>query len=263
MPTIAFANQKGGVGKTTSVINIACELAQAGHPTLLVDMDPQGNATSGLGAQSNITDEATAGTYELLTSDKTLADLTRPTAISGLDLLSANQHLAGAEVELAQAEGRYVRLARALADHHYRYVLIDCPPALGFLSLNALVAARFVIIPVQCEYYALEGLSKLSDVLRKIKSSLNPELELLGVLLTMYDRRLRLAKDVAAEVRRHFGERTFETVIPRSVRLAEAPSFGKPAGVFAKLAAGTQAYEQLAKEVHHAAEQRESAWQRA
>lgn len=258
MATIAFTNQKGGVGKTTSAVNVAAELAKSGHPTLLVDIDPQGNATSGLGQRLG---EREPGTYELLMQSASLGEVARRTAVAGLDLVAANRHLAGSEVELAAAEGRYVRLARALTKHHYRYVIIDCPPALGFLSLNALVAARFVIIPVQCEYYALEGLSGLFDILRKVKGSLNPELELLGVLMTMYDRRLKLAAEVHAEVIKHFPDQVFATVIPRTVRLAEAPSFGEPAGMLDRFSKGARAYQELAKEVHHAAEKR--AWQRA
>lgn len=256
MPVIAFTNQKGGVGKTTSAVNIASELARLGHPTLLIDLDPQANASSGLGVRG-----ADAGTYELLMSEQSLPELTRPASVEGLEVLPATEDLVGAEVELAGAEGRYVRLARKLANHPYRYVIVDCPPSLGFLSINALVAARYVVIPVQCEYYALEGLSRLSDTLRKVKRSLNPELDLLGVLLTMYDKRLKLAQQVAADVRHHFPERTFETVIPRSVRLAEAPSHGQAAGVWARLSRGATAYEAVAKEVHEYAEQR--AWQRA
>lgn len=256
MPVITFTNQKGGVGKTTSAINIAAELAQAGHPTLLVDVDPQGNATSGLGVA-----DRTGGTYDVLMRDVPLRDAVRQASVPGLDALPANEHLSGAEVELASAEGRYVRLARALGEHHYRYVIIDSPPSLGFLSINALVAARYAIIPVQSEYYALEGLSRLSDTLRKVKKSLNPDIELLGVLLTMHDRRLKLSQEVEADVRRHFGDRVFETVIPRSVKLAEAPSFGKPSSVFARLTRGGTAYQTVAKEVHVRAEQR--AWQRA
>lgn len=256
MPVIAFTNQKGGVGKTTSAVNVAAELARAGHPTLLVDLDPQANASSGLGIR-----DAAAGTYELLMGEQSVPELTQATAIGGLEVLPASEDLSGAEVELSGAEGRYVRLARKLTNHPYRYVIVDCPPSLGFLSINAMVAARYVVIPVQCEYYALEGLSRLSDTLRKVKRSLNPDLDLLGVLLTMYDKRLNLSRQVADDVRRHFPERTFETIVPRSVRLAEAPSHGQAAGMFARLSRGATAYADVAKEVHEHAEQR--AWQRA
>ncbi len=258
MPIIAFTNQKGGVGKTTSALNVAAELAKAGRSTVLVDLDPQGNATSGLGAKPG---KAEAGTYELLTSNRALGELTRNTAVPGLDVVAASQQLAGAEVELAQAEGRYVRLARALTSHHYQYVVIDSPPSLGFLSLNALVAARYVVIPVQAEYYALEGLGSLFEILRKVKKSLNPELDVLGVLVTMFDKRIRLSSQVVDEVKRHFPEQTFETVIPRNVRLAEAPSYGEPVGSFDKWSKGARAYKKLAEEVHDAVQAR--TWQRA
>ena len=257
MPVIAFTNQKGGVGKTTSAVNVAAELARAGHPTLLIDLDPQGNATSGIGVDR----AESPGAYELLMGGASLADATRQTTTQGLDVLPAGLNLAGAEVELAEAEGRYVRLARAINAHHYRYVLIDCPPALGFLSLNALVAARYVVVPVQGEYYALEGLGRLFEILRKVKKSLNPELDILGVLVTMYDKRLKLSQSVVDEVRRHFPDRTFQTVIPRNVKLAEAPSYGQPIATFDKWSRGARAYKQLAEEVHEAAEKR--AWQRA
>lgn len=256
MPTIAFTNQKGGVGKTTSAISVAAELAAAGHPTLLIDLDPQGNATSGLGIA-----KTGPGSYELLMSDAPLRKLAQSTAVPGLDVVGGGEHLAGAEVELASAEGRYVRLARALADHPYQYVVIDCPPSLGFLSLNALVAGRFVMIPVQCEYYALEGLSALFETLRKVKKSLNPDLAILGVFITMYDKRLRLAAQVKGEIEKHFPNEAFPTPIPRSVRLAEAPSFGQPIGRFDWRSKGGRAYQQLAKEVHERVETR--AWQRA
>ncbi len=256
MPTIAFTNQKGGVGKTTSAVNVAAELAAQGHPTLLIDADPQGNASSGLGRRRD-----GAGTYELLMHAAALTEVTVSTDTPGLDLVSATKHLAGAEVELAQAEGRYVRLARSLATQSYRYVIIDSPPSLGFLSLNALVAARYVVIPVQCEYYALEGLGSLFDVLRKVKKSLNPEMDLLGVLITMYDKRLKLSDEIVAEVRKHFPDQTFETTIPRNVRLAEAPSHGQPIGTYDRRSKGARAYRKLAREVHELVETR--AWQRA
>lgn len=258
MPILTFTNQKGGVGKTTSALNVAAELAQAGHPTLLIDLDPQGNASSGL---STGLAKLEAGTYELLTSEGPLSELATPTAVNGLDLVAASKELAGAEVELSAAEGRYVRLARALSNNHYEYVVIDSPPSLGFLSLNALVAARYVVIPVQAEYYALEGLGSLFEILRKVKKSLNPELDLLGVLITMFDKRIRLSSQVVDEVKKHFPNQTFETLIPRNVRLAEAPSYGEPVGSFDKWSKGARAYKKLAEEVHDAVQTR--AWQRA
>ena len=256
MPTLAFTNQKGGVGKTTSAVNVAAELARAGNPTLLVDLDPQGNASSGLGIR-----DRSRGTYELLIEGTPVAELAQESFVEGLSVLPGTADLAGAEVELAEAEGRYVRLARALTEHHFTYVIIDCPPALGFLSINALVAARYVVIPVQCEYYALEGLSRLFEILRKVKRSLNPELELLGVVITMYDKRVRLSDSVVSEVRKHFPQQTFETIVPRNVRLAEAPSYGEPIGSFDKRSSGARAYRKLAEEIHAAVQPR--AWQRA
>jgi chromosome partitioning protein len=251
MATIAFTNQKGGVGKTTSAVCVAAELAAAGHPTLLVDLDPQGNATSGLGIR-----ETDAGTSDVLLGDASLREAAVPTKLPGLSVLAGTVDLAGAEAELANAEGRYVRLERALSGHHYTYVILDCPPALGFLSLNALVAADSVVIPVQCEYFALEGLSRLFEILRKVKGSLNERLELLGVVITMYDSRLRLADSVVAEVRKHFPDKTFETLIPRNVRVAEAPSFGEPVVTLDPTSSGGQAYKSLTQEVLHATEAR-------
>lgn len=258
MPVIAFTNQKGGVGKTTSAINVATELAKAGHPTLLIDLDPQGNASSGLGYDHS---QPQPGSYDLLIGRKSLGSVAQKTLVPGLDMVPASRELSGAEVELSTAEGRYVRLARSVGQHHYEYVLIDCPPALGFLSLNALVAARYVAVPVQCEYYALEGLSGLFEVLRKVRKSLNPELDLLGIIITMYDRRLKLSSHVIAEVQKHFPDRTFTAIIPRNVRLAEAPSFGEPIGVFDRWSKGAKSYKQLAEEVHEQVQAR--AWQRA
>lgn len=252
MPAITFTNQKGGVGKTTSAVSVAAELAAAGHPTLLIDADPQGNASSGLG----ILDRNQPGTYDILVENRPLDEVTKPTTVNGLDVIPASKHLAGTEAELAGAEGRYVRLARALTGHHYRYVIIDAPPSLGFLSLNTLVAARHVVIPVQGEYYALEGLSALFEVLRKVKKSLNPEMELLGVLITMYDKRLRLSEQVRAEVAKHFPEELFDTVIPRNVRLAEAPSHGQPISQIDRWSKGARAYKKLSQEVHERIETR-------
>lgn len=256
MSAICFTNQKGGVGKTTSAVNVAAELASNGHPTLLIDLDPQGNASSGVGHY----DKTGRGTYDVLMGETSLPEVTVGTTIPGLDLLPATRDLAGVESELGQAEGRYVRLARAMATHHYRYVILDSPPSLGFLSLNALVAAKHVIIPVQGEYYALEGLGGLFEVLRKVKRSLNPELEILGVVITMYDKRLRLSDEIVAEVAKHFPHELFETKIPRNVRLAEAPSHGQPIGSFDSWSKGARAYKKLAEEVYARTEAR--SWQR-
>jgi chromosome partitioning protein len=251
MPVIAFTNQKGGVGKTTSAVCVAAELAQSGQPTLLVDLDPQGNATSGFGIR-----DPKLGTYDVLLGDADLNEAVLNTKIPGLAVLAGTVDLAGAETELATLEARYVRLQRALAGNHYTYVIIDCPPALGFLSINALVAADSVVIPVQCEYFALEGLSRLFEILRKVKQSLNERLELLGVVITMYDSRLRLADSVVAEVRKHFPDKTFETLVPRNVRVAEAPSFGEPVVTLDPASSGAQAYHALTQEVLHATQAR-------
>ncbi len=256
MPILAITNQKGGVGKTTTAVNLASELARQGQTCLLIDADPQANATSGVGVSRNL-----PGTYELLMSGSSLRSVALDTKEPRLTVVPASKHLAGAEVELTTAEGRYVRLARALSGHHYDYVVIDCPPSLGFLSLNALVAARYVVIPVQCEYYALEGLSSLFETLRKVKKSLNPDLDLLGVAITMFDKRVGLSQSVVDEVRRHFPEQTFQTLVPRNVRLAEAPSHGRPVGSYDRWSKGARAYRKLAEEVHDAVTTR--SWQRA
>jgi chromosome partitioning protein len=256
MSVIAFANQKGGVGKTTTAINVAAALAARGRRTLLVDADPQGNATGVLA-----TERPSEGTYEVLCRQSPASRLIRASRYRNLDLLAATDDLAGAEVELATAEGRYARLSSALQGHRYRYVIMDTPPSLGFLTLNALVAARFVVVPLQAEYYALEGLAKLSGTIEKVRTSLNPELELMGVALTMFDRRLNLAKQVAEDVRQHFGTKVFETAIPRSVRLAEAPGFRESAMSFDGMSSGATAYEQLTEEIHERTEAR--TWQRA
>ncbi len=256
MTVIAFANQKGGVGKTTTAINVAAGLARRGRRTLLIDIDPQGNATS-----VAATEAVSEGAYEVLCRRQPLTRMIRASRFRGLDLLAATDDLAGAEVELASAEGRYARLSGALAEHRYRYVIIDCPPSLGFLTLNALVAARFVVVPLQAEYYALEGLAKLTGTVEKVRGSLNPELSLMGIVLTMYDRRLNLARQVADDARRHFGERVFRTAIPRSVRLAEAPGFQESAMSFDGMSSGATAYTQLTEEIHERTETR--AWQGA
>jgi chromosome partitioning protein len=245
---IAIANQKGGVGKTTTAVNLAASLAASERRTLLLDMDPQGNACSGLG----LFDRATIrGMYDVLLEDAALRDVIRPTQVPYLDLAPANQELTGAEVELVAAIARETRLARALVAvrGEYDYVFIDCPPSLGLLTLNALTAADAVLIPIQCEYYALEGLSQLLNTIRLVQRNLNAHLEIEGVLLTMYDRRLNLSQQVAKEARSYFGSKVFESVVPRNVRLGEAPSHGKPIILYDILSPGAVGYLNLAGEM--------------
>jgi chromosome partitioning protein len=245
---IAVANQKGGVGKTTTSINLAAYLAINGAPTLLVDMDPQSNATSGLGIPPR---ELARSIYDCLMRSARASEVIVPTGVSHLSVLPANRDLAGAEVELIQVLSRELVLKRALESvlNDYRYVIIDCPPAFGLLTINALAAATSVVVPVQCEYYAMEGLGWLMSNVERVRQSLNQQLELKGVLLTMFDIRNTLAKQVAEEVRAHFKEKVFKTVIPRNVTLAEAPSYGRPALLYNAGSAGAQAYLEFAKEL--------------
>jgi chromosome partitioning protein len=246
--TIACANQKGGVGKTTTVVNLSAFLALAGERVLVLDLDPQGNATSGFGI-----DRSALGVtlYDTILGGAPLADVIVHTAIEGCDLAPASVALAGAEVELASADQRERRLHRVLAPivASYDYVLIDCPPSLGLLTVNALTAAGSVLIPTQCEYYALEGLSQLMATLNLVRDNLQPTLGIKGVVLTMFDGRTNLSADVAAEVRRHLGSAVFDTVIPRSVRLSEAPSFGLPIALYRGDSPGAIAYAALAQEL--------------
>jgi chromosome partitioning protein len=246
--TIACANQKGGVGKTTTVVNLAVYLALAGDRVLVVDLDPQGNATSGFGIERAGL-EATL--YDVILGETALADVIRPTAVPGCSIVPASVSLAGADVELAGADRRERRLAGILdrPSNDYDYVLIDCPPSLGLLTVNALTASDSVLIPTQCEYYALEGLSQLIATLNLVRDNLNPALEIKGVVLTMYDARTNLSADVAAEVRRHLGAAVFDTVVPRSVRLSEAPSFGLPIALYRADSRGAIAYAELAQEL--------------
>jgi chromosome partitioning protein len=246
--TVAVANQKGGVGKTTTAVNLAAALAMAQRRVLLIDLDPQGNAGSGLGYPGV---KVTRGIYDVLTSHATLREVLMETEVPGLSLVPSGQRLVGAEVELVGVDRREYRLKDALREIEgdFDFILIDAPPSLGFLTINALTAARSVLVPVQCEYYALEGLSHLLGAIRLVQQGLNPELQIEGVLLTMYDNRLNLSQQVLEETRRFFAERVYRTVIPRNVRLSEAPSFGKPVVIYDPQCVGATSYVNLAREV--------------
>ncbi|MBI4128349.1 MAG: ParA family protein [Parcubacteria group bacterium] len=246
--TIAIVNQKGGVGKTTTAINLAAYLAIFRKKTLLIDLDSQGNATSGLGV---ILEGEIANTYHLLIEGRSLSSVVQPTTITNLSLVPASPDVAGAAVELVNQPEREFRLAKVLTDAHASFdtIIIDCPPSLGLLTINGLVAADSVLIPVQCEYYALEGLGQLVRTIELVKTHLKPSLTILGVVLTLFDRRNRLAHQVINEVRKHFPGYVFDAVIPRSIRLAEAPSYGVPIVKHAPWSPGAQAYRNLAQEI--------------
>lgn len=246
---VCIANQKGGVAKTTTAVNAAAALALRGHRVLVVDLDPQGNATTGLGVARG---DRAPTSYELLVEEAPLAGVVRPTAIRGLDCAPASVDLAGAEVELVAHVAREEKLRAAIAGHPYDLVFVDCPPSLGLLTVNALVAADDLIVPVQCEYYALEGLGQLVDTAGRVRAVLNPRLRITGFVMTMYDARTRLAGQVVADVRGHFPDVTFRTVIPRSVRLSEAPSFGEPALTLDPSSKGALAYRLLGVEIEEA-----------
>lgn len=245
---IAIANQKGGVGKTTTAINLGASLAIIGHRVLLIDTDPQGNTTSGIGIQKATVEQCI---YDVLVGDVELVEVIRPSEIAKLDVVPATIQLAGAEIELVSIMSRERRLEDALqaVKDSYDYIIIDCPPSLGIITLNALTAADGLLIPVQCEFYALEGLAQLLKTVKLVQRHLNKALIIEGVLLTMYDARTNLGQQVVAEVQKHFGSRVYQTVIPRNVRLSEAPSYGKPAVIFDVKSKGAQAYIELAKEV--------------
>jgi chromosome partitioning protein len=243
---IAVTNQKGGVGKTTTAVNLAYNIAKAGHSVLLVDFDPQGNATSGLGIDKR---NLSHTVIDVIAGDVALEDAIIQTKHKRLHVLPTTPQLANAEVELAKAQHRFTRLKTALDDHHYDCVIIDCPPSLSLLTVNALIAANFVLLPVQAEFYALEGLGQLLETMQLVRKGLNPNLELLGVVLTMVDSRTTLSQQVQAEVQKHFPGKVFQTVIPRNIRLAEAPSHGLPVGAYDRWSKGARAYKTLTKEV--------------
>jgi chromosome partitioning protein len=252
---IAIANQKGGVGKTTTSVNLGASLAELGLRVLVVDLDPQGNASTGLGINPRDVDSSI---YDVIMNDTPALDAVEPTSLKNLFVIPATLDLAGAEIELVPAFSRELKLKRALdlVRSEYDVVLIDCPPSLGLLTVNGLAAADDVIVPIQCEYYALEGLGQLLRNVALVRSSLNPQLDVRGIILTMYDSRTRLAEQVEREVREHFGTKVYKTVVPRTVRLAEAPSFGQPIIVFDSTSRGAKAYRKLAKEVSGGATRR-------
>jgi chromosome partitioning protein len=245
---IAIANQKGGVGKTTTSVNLGACLAYIGKRVLLVDVDPQGNATSGIGIEKADVEHCI---YDILVDDVDVKEVIKPTAVENLDIIPATIQLAGAEIELVPTISREVRLKRALETikHHYDYMIIDCPPSLGLLTINALTASDAVLIPVQCEYYALEGLSQLLSTVRLVQKHLNTELMIEGVLLTMLDARTNLGIQVIDEVKKYFQDKVYHTIIPRNIRLSEAPSHGQPIIIYDPRSRGAEVYLELAKEV--------------
>lgn len=248
MKIISIVNQKGGVGKTTTTVNLATALAAVGQKVLVVDLDPQGNASTGLGITP---DRRQITSYDLLIGSVTVTEAKQPTQIPGLDIIPSTIDLSGAEIELATTPQRETRLRSYLlpSENEYDYVLVDCPPSLGLITINALAAARAVLIPLQCEFYALEGLSHLLKTIKLVQKSLNPGLEIQGVVLTMYDSRNKLTQHIEEDVREFLGDTVYRTVIPRNVRMSEAPSHGKPALVYDMHCRGSQAYLKLAREL--------------
>lgn len=245
---ISIANQKGGVGKTTTAINLAASLAAIEHPTLVIDIDPQSNTTSGLGIDVKT---VTNSVYEVMIGSTDTVDTIRSTELDFLDLVPAHINLVGAEIEMIDREDRERILDKAIGDlrDKYDFIIIDCPPSLGLLTINALTASDSIVIPVQCEYFALEGLGQLLNTIKIVRQHLNPDLDIEGVLLTMYDTRTRLSNQVAEEVKRYFDDRVFKSVIARNIRLAEAPSFGKPALLYDSTSTGSKNYLSLAREI--------------
>ena len=247
---LAIVNQKGGVGKTTTAVNLATAMAACNKRVLVIDLDPQGNASTGFGIARN---KREADSYAVLIGEATIADAAIESGIPGLELVPASQNLSGAEIELVSMEHREFRLREAVVRHAaaspYDYILIDCPPSLGLLTLNALVASDAVLVPLQCEFYALEGLSQLIRTVERVRKHLNPTMEIQGVVLTMFDRRNNLSEQVAADVREHFGTTVYRTMIPRNVRVSEAPSYGKPVLLYDMTCTGARAYLDLAREV--------------
>ena len=244
---IAIINQKGGVGKTTTAVNLSSCLAAAEHKTCLVDMDPQANSTSGIGLDRN----EDSSIYDVLIGNKSVHEVIKPTALGYLNIIPSSISLVGAEIELVTMIARETRLKTALSQivNDYEYIIIDCPPSLGILTINTLTASNSIIIPIQCEYYALEGLSQLMNTVTLVKENLNPSLEIEGVLLTMFDGRLNLSRQVSEEVKKYFQSKVYQTVISRNVRLSEAPSFGKPIILYDILSTGAENYMSLTKEV--------------
>jgi chromosome partitioning protein len=252
---MSIANQKGGVGKTTTAVNLGASLAELGFRVLVIDLDPQGNATTGMGISHR---NVEGSIYDVIMNDAPIDDCVEPTSVRNLFVVPATIDLAGAEIELVPAFSRELKLRRALAQvrDDYDFTLIDCPPSLGLLTVNGLAASDDVLVPIQCEYYALEGLGQLLRNVSLVKTNLNPTLEMRGIVLTMYDARTKLAEQVEQEVRAHFGDKVYRTVVPRTVRISEAPSFGQPVTVFDSSSRGALAYRELAKEVSRGATRR-------